>query len=88
MEAGPRNTIAIIQNRHDRIFYENQFLPFAERHAASDAVFHLLRDDGEGHRHVPRPELERVITAVAAAPPLREALRDLGFRTGVPADDS
>lgn len=87
-EAGPRNTIAIIQNRHDRIFYENQFLPFAERHAASDAVFHLLRDDGEGHRHVPRPELERVITAVAAAPPLREALRDLGFRTGVPADDS
>lgn len=81
----PANTIAIIQNRRDRVYHDRQFLPFARRHAEHPAVFHLLRDDGEGHRHVPRAELERVLTAVAQAPTLQGALRDLGFRTGSPA---
>lgn len=82
----PANTIAIIQNHRDRVYHERQFLPFARRHAEHAGVFHLLRDDGEGHRHVPRAELERVLTALAQAPTFQGALRDLGFGTGSPAE--
>jgi len=84
-DGAPINTIAIIQNLRDRVYHDQQFLPFAGRHAEHSSVFHLLRDDGEGHRHVPRAALERVISSLAQTPSFPEALRDLGFRTGPPA---
>ena len=85
-DGAPANTIAIIQNRQDRVYHDQQFLPFARRHAEHSSVFHLLRDDGEGHRHVPRAELERVISSLAQTPSFPDALRELGFRTSPPAD--
>lgn len=84
----PANTIAIIQNTGDRMYHYHQFLPFAQRHADDPSVLHLLRDDGEGHRHVPRAELERVITGLAEAESPPAALRELGFRTGIPGGTS
>lgn len=84
-DGGPANTIAIIQNTGDRLYHDHQFLPFAQRHAEDPSVLHLLRDDGEGHRHVPRTELERVITGVAETGSTSGALKDLGFRTGDPS---
>lgn len=82
---GPVNTVAIIQNTGDRLYHDHQFLPFAQRHAGDPSVFHLLRDDGEGHRHVPRSELERVITGVVGVESISDALHDLGFHTGDPS---
>lgn len=81
---GPANTVAIIQNTGDRLYHDHQFLPFVQRHAEDPSVLHLLRDGGEGHRHVPRAELEQVIAGVAEADGIIAALRDLDFRTGVP----
>lgn len=58
---------ALLQNRNDTVYYENQFMPFIEVHKTDPQLFVATPSLGRGHKPVPQELLTKILGRLATS---------------------